>query len=113
MTDWTTLAWFATAGGTLVLAVAPFSAVRSSNRTARIAEESLLTGMRPLLIPSLSEDPTHKVLWHDRHAAHVSGGRAIFEEEDGIIYLAIALRNLGSGLALLHGWHPMPDDAFV
>jgi hypothetical protein len=112
MADWTTIASFATAGGTLVLAVATFSAVRSSNRSARIAEESLLTGMRPLLIPSLSDDPVHKVLWHDQHAAHVGGGRAIFEEEGGIIYLAVGLRNLGTGIALLHGWHPMPDQAF-
>jgi hypothetical protein len=112
MADSATIASFATAGGTLVLAVATFSAVRSSNRSARIAEESLLTNMRPLLIPSLSDDPVHKVLWHDRHAAHVSGGRAIFEEEGGIIYLAVGLRNLGTGIALLHGWHPMPDQAF-
>jgi hypothetical protein len=112
MADATTIASFATAGGTLVLALATFSAVRSSNRSARIAQESLLTGMRPLLVPSLADDPVHKVLWHDRHTARVSGGRAVFEEEEGVIYLAIALRNLGSGIALLHGWHPMPDQAF-
>jgi hypothetical protein len=113
MADWTSIASFATAGGTLVLAVATFSAVRSSNRSARIAEESLLTAMRPLLVPSLSDDPVHKVLWHDRHAARIEGGRAIFEEEDGVIYLALGLRNLGTGIALLHGWYPMPDQAFV
>jgi hypothetical protein len=112
MTDWTTIASFATAGGTLVLAVATFSAVRSSNRSARIAEESLLTTMRPLLVPSRSDDPVHKILWSDRHTARVSGGHAIFEEEGEVIYLAIALRNLGTGIALLHGWHPMPDQAF-
>jgi len=112
MVDWSTVASFATAGGTLVLALATFSAVRSSNRTARIAEETLLTGMRPLLVPSLSDDPAHKVLWHDRHTARVGGGRAIFEEEDGVIYLAINLRNLGTGIALLHGWYPLPDAAF-
>src|SRR5580658_7484240 len=111
MADWTSIASFATAGGTLVLAVATFSAVRSSNRSARIAEESLLTAMRPLLIPSLTDDPVHKVLWHDRHTARVSGGRAIFEDEGGVVYLAIGLRNLGTGIALLHGWHPMPDRA--
>ena len=83
MADWTTVASFATAGGTLVLAVATFSAVRSSNRTARIAEETLLTGIRPLLIPSLPDDPDHKVLWHDRHAAHISGGRAISKRKTG------------------------------
>src|ERR1700733_11275279 len=104
MADSTTIAAFATAGGTLVLAVATFSAVRSSNRSARIAEESLLTNMRPLLIPSLSDDPVHKVLWHDRHTAHVSGGRAIFEEEGGIIYLAVGLRNFARGFAWLQSW---------
>jgi hypothetical protein len=111
MVDSATIASYATAGGTLVLAVATFSAVRSSNRSARIAEESLLTTMRPLLIPSLSDDPVHKVLWHDRHVARIGGGRAIFEEEGGVIYLAIGLRNLGTGIALLHGWHPIPDQA--
>ena len=111
MTDWTTAASFATAGGTLVLAVATFSAVRSSSRTARIAEESLLAGMRPLLTPSLPDDPVHKVLWSDRHTARVGGGRAIFEEEGGVIYLAMGLRNVGSGLALLHGWFPKGADA--
>ena len=69
MVDWATVASFATAGGTLVLALATFSAIRSSNRSARIAEESLLTGMRPLLVPSLMDDPMHKVLWSDRHTA--------------------------------------------
>jgi len=55
----------------------------------------------------------HKVLWSDRHTARVSGGRAVFEEENDVIYLAIGLRNLGTGIALLHGWHPSPDQAFV
>src|SRR5580692_11329222 len=112
MADWTAISSFATAGGTLVLAVATFSAVRSSNHSARIAEESLLTAMRPLLVPSLHDDPVHKVLWNDRHVARVGGGRAVFEELDGVIYLAIGLRNLGTGIALLHGWYPMPDQAF-
>jgi hypothetical protein len=109
MTDWAEIASFATAGGTLVLALATFSAVRSSNRSARIAEESLLTAMRPVLIPSLADDPVYKVLWSDRHTARVEGGRAILEEEEGVIYLAIGLRNVGAGIALLHGWHPLPD----
>jgi hypothetical protein len=112
MADWSTIASFATAAGTLVLALATFSAVRSSNRSARIAEETLLTGMRPLLVPSLSDDPAQKVLWHDRHTARLGGGRALLEELDGVIYLALGLRNLGTGIALLHGWQPMPGDSF-
>ena len=77
--DWQTISSLATAAGTLVLAVATFSAVRSSNRSARIAEQALLTGMRPLLVPSLADDPVHKVLWSDQHAVRLSGGRAIAE----------------------------------
>ena len=48
MTDWATISSLATAGGTLVLAVATFASVRSANRAARAAEESLLDGLRPL-----------------------------------------------------------------
>ena len=33
MTDWTTIASLATAGGTLVLALATFASVRSANRS--------------------------------------------------------------------------------
>ena len=36
--DWATIATFATAIGTLVLAVATFAAVRSANLSARVAE---------------------------------------------------------------------------
>ncbi|MGZ4708036.1 MAG: hypothetical protein ACXWBN_04765, partial [Acidimicrobiales bacterium] len=61
MADWQTISSLATAGGTLVLAVATFVSVRSSNRSARVAEQALLTGMRPLLVTSLSDDPIQKV----------------------------------------------------
>lgn len=37
MSDWETAASLATAGGTLVLAVATFAAVRSGNRSAAVA----------------------------------------------------------------------------
>ena len=111
-TDWQTISALATAGGTLVLAVATFSAVRSSSRSARIAEQALLAGMRPLLVPSLADDPAHKVLWHDGHLVRLSGGRAVVEEANGVIYLAMGLRNVGAGIALLHGWYARPDQAF-
>ena len=59
MTDWSTIASLATAGGTLVLAVATFASIRSANRSARVpersartAERSLLAGQRPLLVNS-------------------------------------------------------------
>jgi hypothetical protein len=106
--DWQTISALATAGGTLVLAAATFTAVRSSNRSARIAERALLAGLRPLLVPSLSDDPDQKVLWRGGHVARLSGGRAIADRDDGVIYLAIGLRNVGAGLALLHAWYPIP-----
>jgi hypothetical protein len=109
--DWTTIASFATAGGTLVLAVATFSAVRSSNLSARTAEVGLLASLRPLLIPSLGNDPVQKLLWNDLHRARLAGGQAIFEEENDVIYLALGIRNAGAGLALLHGWFAQPERA--
>ena len=111
--DWATISSLATAGGTLVLAMATFSAVRSSNRSARIAEQALRTGMRPLFVQSRPVDPDQKVLWSDRHAARLSGGRAIFEEQDGVIYLAMAVRNVGAGIGLMHAWYPMPERALA
>ena len=47
--DWVAVSSIVTAGATLVLAFATFAAVRSGNRTARVAERSLLAGRRPLL----------------------------------------------------------------
>jgi hypothetical protein len=104
--DWQTISSLATAGGTLVLAAATFLAIRSANRSSRVAERALLTAMRPLLVQSLSDDPTHKALWSHRHTARIAGGRAVAETEGDVIYLAIGLRNVGSGIALLHGWRP-------
>ena len=46
MADWVTISSLATAGGTLVLAVATFSSVKSANRSARVAERSLLEHRR-------------------------------------------------------------------
>lgn len=44
-----TISALATASGTLILSVATFGSVRSANRTARAAEQSLLVGLRPVL----------------------------------------------------------------
>ena len=75
MADWTTIASLATAGGTLVLAVATFAAVRSSNRSARLAEYSMKIGIRPLLMPSRLEDIQQKIMWGDEHWALLEGFR--------------------------------------
>lgn len=108
MVDWSTVSSLATAGGTLVLAVATFSAVRSSNRSARVAERALLAGLRPVLVPSRLEDPSEKVSFVDRWVS-VRGGMAEVFYEDGVVYMTMALRNVGSGLAVLHGWRAVGE----
>jgi hypothetical protein len=45
--EWATLADLATGLGTLILAVATFSSVRSSNVTAKVARQQLLVQLRP------------------------------------------------------------------
>jgi hypothetical protein len=108
MADWATISSLATAGGTVVLAVATFSSVRSANRSARVAEEALLVSLRPLLMPSRPEDPHLKVSFGDDHWTRVPGGRGTIELADEAIYLTMSLRNAGSGIAVLHGWRPVP-----
>src|SRR3954467_12006076 len=107
--DWVTISSLATARGTLVLAVATFGSVRSANRAARVAEESLLAGIRPLLMPSRYDDPKQKVNFADNHFVAVSGGAGTAEVTDDAIYLTLSLRNAGNGIAVLHGWRFEPE----
>jgi hypothetical protein len=102
--DWATAASLATAAGTLVLALATFAAVRSSNRSARLAERAMLAGMRPLLAPSRFDDPVQKVNFMGDRVLVVPGGRGAAEATDEAVFFAISVRNAGSGLAVEHGW---------
>ena len=108
MANWSTISSLATAGGTLILALATFSSVRSANRSARVAESALQLNLRPLLFPSHDTDRTERIMWVDKHWAEVRGGRGSVEIEDGTIYLAMSLRNAGSGVAVLQAWHVVP-----
>src|SRR3954465_8973482 len=107
--DWVTISSLATAGGALVLAVATFGSVRSANRAARDAEESLLAGIRPLLMPSRFDDPKQKAGVADNHFVAVDGGCGTAEVTHDAVYLTLSLRNAGNGIAVLHGWrfHPL------
>jgi hypothetical protein len=105
MADWTVVASLATAVGTLALAASTLVAVRSANRSARIAEYSMQIGIRPLLMPSRLEDATQKIMWGDEHWAALQGASANVELVDDNIYLAMSLRNAGSGIAVIQGWH--------
>ena len=109
MADWATISSLATAGGTLVLGVATFASVRSANRAARVAERALMAGLRPLLMPSHLGDPEQKVGFADEHWVVVPGGGGSAEATDAAVYLVMSLRNVGSGIAVLHGWTFHPD----
>jgi hypothetical protein len=102
--DWTTVASLATAAGTLVLAIATFSAVRSSNRSARIAEAALQEQRRPVLAPSRFDDPKQKISFLEGIWVTAEGGRAAVEHHDGAVFLAISLRNVGAGIAVCQAW---------
>ena len=108
-TDWVTISALATALGTLVLALATFASVRSANRAARVAERTLLAGLRPLLVPSRLDDPAQKVFFADQRYVRVEGGRAGFEIDEDAILMVISVRNAGAGVALLHGWRFFPE----
>jgi hypothetical protein len=106
VTEWATISSLATAGGTLVLAIATFASVRSANRSARVAEEALLVNMRPLLVPSRLNDPPQKAFFQEGKYIVLPGGRGAVEYDDGtgVVYLGVSLRNAGQGTAVIHGW---------
>jgi hypothetical protein len=99
-----TLADIGTAIGTLVLAVATFVAVRASIRSTRIAERDLLARQRPVLAPAEPDDPAQSVQFADGQVFAVGNGQALVRQQAGVIYLAIPLRNVGAGLAMLRGY---------
>jgi hypothetical protein len=118
VTEWATVASLATAVGTLVLAVATFASVRSANysaraadqaariaeRSARIAERSLMAAERPLLVSSRLQDPEQKIQFMEGKFLRVGGGAAALEVTDAVVYMVISVRNVGTGLAVMHGW---------
>lgn len=111
MTDWVTLADIGTAVGTLVLAGATFVAVRASARSVTIAERTLLAGQRPVLAPAGPDDPPESVQFADGLVFPVGNGQPLVRHDTGIIYLAIPLRNVGAGLAMLRGYRLQGEPA--
>ena len=118
--DWGTVAEIGTAVGTLVLAAATFYATRMATRASRVAEQALQVSLRPVLVPSREGDPSETVYWGDGHQIVLPGGYAWAEVVGENVYLAISVRNVGSGLGVLRGWYvrsigddavpPQPDD---
>jgi hypothetical protein len=108
MADWATISSLATAGGTLVLAVATFAAVKSSNRSARLAEVALQEQRRPLFAASKFDDPEQKIMFVEQNWFHVGGGHAVVEHRNGVVYLVMSLRNVGAGIGVCQGWGIRP-----
>ena len=104
MADWATVSNLATAFGTLVLAAATFSAIRSASRSARAAERAVQAALRPLLIASRLEAPDQKLYWQDGHWTRLPGSSGYLHLHEGALYLAASLRNVGPGLGVIHGW---------
>jgi hypothetical protein len=112
MADTSTIASLATAGGTLILAVATFSSTRSANRAARASEQALKVGLRPVLLNARPHDPPQKIGFVDNHWLMLRDGLAAVQMSgEGNLYLAIPLRNIAAGLAVLHSWHLWPQRA--
>jgi len=110
--DWVTISALASAGGTLVLAGVTVASVRSANRAARVAEQSLLAGQRPLLVASRTEDPALRAGFQDGVWFNVPGGEGAASTTDEADYFVISVRNVGTGIAVLHGWHFIPELVF-
>jgi hypothetical protein len=53
------------------------------------------------------QDPPEKLMWLEQRWTKVLGGSASVELLDDVVYLAMSLRNVGSGIAVIHGWHPI------
>ncbi len=105
--SWSTISSLATGFGTLVLAVATFASVRSSNRSARVAELALQEQRRPILTQSRLDDPLQKIMFVEGRWVTARGGYGV-ALHDGAIYLAMSLRNVGSGIGVCQAWHVTP-----
>jgi hypothetical protein len=107
--DWVVISSLATAGGTLGLAATTYASVRSANRAARAAEVSMLASLRPLLLPSGPDDSPQRISFADGVGVTAPGGGAGVEVVDGRVYLGLSLRNVGTGIAVLHGARFYPE----
>jgi hypothetical protein len=99
----------ATAGGTMILAVATFSSVRSASASTKLAERTLLAAQRPLLVPSNFDDASERIRFGDGIVVELTGHRGALKVHEGALYMALSLRNGGAGLAVIHSWSVLKD----
>jgi hypothetical protein len=63
----------------------------------------MLASLRPLLLPSAVDDPVQRIGFFDGVGVTAPSGGAGVEVVDGRVYLGLSLRNVGTGIAVLHG----------
>jgi hypothetical protein len=113
-----------TAAATVTLAFFTWRAVRSGDSTAQAAnraaeaasstalaaQQTLALQTRAFLVPARRDDPAQHIVFHGGHwlEPDAAGGRAVLQDTCESIYMGIALRNVGFGLALLYRWHLSP-----
>jgi hypothetical protein len=51
------------------------------------------------------QDSEQKIQFLEGNFLRVTGGGATLEVADGAVYMVISVRNVGTGLAVMHGWH--------
>jgi hypothetical protein len=95
-TEWVTVASLATALGTLVL--------RGSDIRVRPLGELLSTRRGPGGSYRRTVCP-HRSAFTDGGRAPAANELATLEVADGVEYMVISVRNVGTGLAVMHGWH--------
>ena len=71
-----------------------------------MAELALQEQRRPVLVNSRADDRVETVPFTGGHRVSVPGGGAAVEAVDDVVYLALSLRNVGAGIAVLQAWHP-------
>jgi hypothetical protein len=69
----------------------------------------MLAALRPLLLPSGTDDPVQRIGFVDGVGVTAPGGGAGVEVVDGRVYLGLSLRNVGTGIAVLHGARFYPE----
>ena len=57
-----------------------------------------------MLAPSRLKDPMQKIMFIEGNWVSAHGGHAVAQHIDGIVYLAISVRNVGSGIAVCQAW---------
>ncbi len=55
-------------------------------------------------------DPDQAARFVEGHVVSVPGGGAVVEVADSTVFMAVSLRNVGTGLAVLQGWSMSPGE---